>query len=207
MTRKLLALGALLAPLSLLGCSVSHGAGGDPPADGGVGSDATLVVPDSGGPVLCGDHACPAGEVCCNASCGICAPPGAGCLAIECVDAGSAADAGSPVICGTIAGLVCGPGEYCEYGGDPTCGGDDSGGYCYPRPTGCPDIYRPVCGCDRVTYSNECDAHAAGVGVAYPSPCETPVPPPDCRTTGCSAGYSCQLCWRDYACLPDGAVC
>ncbi len=29
----------------------------------------------------------------------------------------------------------------------------------------------------------------------------------DCRSTGCAAGQSCQLCWTDYACIPDGAVC
>lgn len=33
----------------------------------------------------CGDAICPAGEVCCNASCGICVPPGYGCIQIACV--------------------------------------------------------------------------------------------------------------------------
>src|SRR5262245_26614704 len=30
-------------------------------------------------PVLCGPTTCPAGQVCCNASCGICTPPGGVC--------------------------------------------------------------------------------------------------------------------------------
>ncbi len=215
MTRKTLVHAALFAPLLLAGCSVSHVDAG---ADAGVRPDSSGRVDGSSGPdagasdagdaVVCGDRTCPAGEYCCNASCGICAAPGDGCITLECVDAGPGpgVDAGPPV-CGTIAGYICGPDEYCDYGGDATCGGDDGGGYCFPRPTACPDIYMPVCGCDRVTYSNACDAHAAGVGVAFPHPCEMPPPPRDCRTDGCPSGTTCQLCWRDYACLPAGAVC
>jgi len=30
---------------------------------------------------------------------------------------------------------------------------------------------------------------------------------PDCRTTGCAAGQSCQICWANWSCVPDGAVC
>jgi len=32
----------------------------------------------------CGDTVCPLGEVCCNASCGICAPPDGACIQIDC---------------------------------------------------------------------------------------------------------------------------
>lgn len=205
-TTSVLALALVLAPLLLVACSASHGAGGDPPTpDASVLPDAGARG-DAGGAVLCGSTTCPTGEVCCNASCGICAPPGAGCIAIACEDAGAPPDAG-PAVCGTIAGLVCGPDQYCEYGGDPTCGGDDGDGTCLPRPSGCPDIYMPVCGCDRLTYSNACDAHAAGVGVSFPGPCEMPPPPADCRTTGCPTDSSCQPCWATWACLPPGAVC
>jgi hypothetical protein len=29
----------------------------------------------------------------------------------------------------------------------------------------------------------------------------------DCRTLGCDAGKSCQLCWTQFACVPEGALC
>jgi hypothetical protein len=31
--------------------------------------------------------------------------------------------------------------------------------------------------------------------------------PSDCRSTGCAAGSTCQICWANYACVPNGAVC
>ena len=42
-------------------------------------------VPDAGG-AGCGDNTCAAGEFCCNASCGICAPRGGACIQIACDD-------------------------------------------------------------------------------------------------------------------------
>ncbi len=36
-------------------------------------------------------------------------------------------------------------------------------GYAYPRFASCLDIYTPVCGCDNVTYTNECHAVNADV--------------------------------------------
>jgi hypothetical protein len=35
---------------------------------------------------VCGDSVCPDGEVCCNASCGICTPPGGVCTQQACID-------------------------------------------------------------------------------------------------------------------------
>jgi hypothetical protein len=37
-----------------------------------------------GGGVTCGRNTCPAGQFCCNASCGICAPAGGACIQIAC---------------------------------------------------------------------------------------------------------------------------
>jgi hypothetical protein len=29
----------------------------------------------------------------------------------------------------------------------------------------------------------------------------------DCRATGCAAGSNCQICWANWACVPEGAAC
>jgi hypothetical protein len=40
----------------------------------------------SSGPVRCGKKTCPAGQVCCNSSCGICTPPNGTCTDQDCKD-------------------------------------------------------------------------------------------------------------------------
>ncbi len=45
---------------------------------------ACKCLPDKGGE-KCGTSTCGKGEVCCNASCGICTPPDGACIQIACV--------------------------------------------------------------------------------------------------------------------------
>lgn len=103
----------------------------------------------------CGPVTCDVGQVCCNSSCGICTPPGAGCVAIACEDpCTSSAD--------------CGNGEYCAMDG---CPDGTRTGVCAPRPDTCDFNYDPVCGCDDTTYANSCAAGVAGVNVASTGEC------------------------------------
>ncbi len=44
-------------------------------------------------------------------------------------------------------------------------------GVCTERPTMCPDTESPVCGCDGVTYENDCFATMDGVRLARTGPC------------------------------------
>lgn len=48
---------------------------------------------------------------------------------------------------------------------------DDAGGICEPRPLVCDDAPMPSCGCDGVTYWNDCLRRTAGVGPMHPGEC------------------------------------
>jgi hypothetical protein len=73
--------------------------------------------------------------------------------------------------CGGIAGLQCGPGEFCQFK-PGTCGRGDQMGVCAPRPQICNERYKPVCGCDNNTYSNDCKREAAGVSKLHNGKCK-----------------------------------
>jgi len=84
---------------------------------------------------------------------------------------------GSGQTCGGIASLECASsGEFCNYeesAGGQGCDGtiSDAAGVCQKTPDACEDIYSAVCGCDRRTYSNACEAHGAGQSVMRDGEC------------------------------------
>jgi hypothetical protein len=74
-------------------------------------------------------------------------------------------------LCGSRGLPACTSGEFCDFPEKGDCGRSDEPGVCEPLPEACITIFDPVCGCDGVTYSSSCVAHAAGVSVDYSGTC------------------------------------
>ena len=73
-------------------------------------------------------------------------------------------------VCGGIRGLQCGRGERCEHPAG-SCRIADVEGICEPIPEICNRIFAPVCGCDGMTYGNDCERERAGAQLAYEGQC------------------------------------
>jgi hypothetical protein len=65
----------------------------------------------------------------------------------------------------------CEAGLYCKRLPAAACGRFDAPGTCTEKPTACTTVYKPVCGCDAMTYGNECEAGAAGISVDHEGAC------------------------------------
>ena len=99
-----------------------------------------------------------------------------------------------PRVCGGIAGLPCALGEFCELP-KGECQLADAQGVCLPMPKLCPDLYAPVCGCDGVTYSNDCERQVAGVQFGHAGACGEPCATAcDCTKTPLPDWCSLMLC-------------
>lgn len=78
-------------------------------------------------------------------------------------------------ICGGIQGNQCAnEHQYCDFGVGQ-CKTLDAEGICKDKPTICTRDYRPVCGCDGMTYGNTCVAETEGVSIDHPGECILPV--------------------------------
>ncbi len=74
-------------------------------------------------------------------------------------------------LCGTIVGIPCPAGQYCELP-PAMCSSADLAGQCLAIPEVCPHILDPVCGCDGETYPNDCARRQAQVALAHRGRCE-----------------------------------
>jgi hypothetical protein len=72
--------------------------------------------------------------------------------------------------CGGFPGIPCDAGLFCQKK-PGTCSIIDMSGTCAKVPKFCTRIYRPVCGCDHKTYSNDCERQAAMVSKLHNGKC------------------------------------
>lgn len=93
------------------------------------------------------DAECLSGEVCENS---ICVP--------------------GPGSCGGRIGDTCAADQFCNI--PEGCGFADETGTCEVIPLACNDLFAPVCGCNGITYGNDCEAAAAGVSIESVGECQ-----------------------------------
>jgi hypothetical protein len=72
--------------------------------------------------------------------------------------------------CAGIAGIQCGTGQWCDLR-PGSCSTSDAQGICVKVADVCTQDYRPVCGCDKRTYSNDCMRRVAKVQKDHDGAC------------------------------------
>jgi hypothetical protein len=124
-----------------------------------------------GGGAPCGTKTCDAGGMCCYACISLCAAAGETCpvfIQDPCTQHGGTPDAGASC---SDKQPTCAGGQVCDLDQPGRCAASTVSGTCITKPMICPLDYLPVCGCDRKTYSNDCERQAAGAQLDHAGAC------------------------------------
>ncbi|MCA9513941.1 MAG: hypothetical protein KC635_03265, partial [Myxococcales bacterium] len=103
--------------------------------------------------------------------------------------------------CGGFLGIPCPDGMICDLPAG-LCGGADLMGVCVDKPRACLLPYiAPVCGCDGVTYANDCFRLMAGAQADHDGRCE----PSFCCDPAAEPGQNGNpICFEGATCCADG---
>jgi hypothetical protein len=136
-------------------------------------------------------------------------------LAAACTEHGSGGgpgpgpgnDGGSGRACGGFNPQPCAADELCDFPRN-SCGAADEGGTCVKRPTGCPDIFQPTCGCDGQMHDNACEAAAVGADVNANGTCAVEAGKFACGFLQCDLMTQyCEHAFSDVGSEPDSFAC
>lgn len=126
-------------------------------------------------------------------------------------DESDESDSPGPEACGGFAGVACPAGQICDMSAHLVCGADFMGVCVIPEDRACTAQYDPVCGCNGVTYGNDCEREGAYVAYNHDGPCEVPtVDPYAGRPIGqCADHEDCQENQPNLTCnrAAPGGIC
>ncbi|MFT5433022.1 MAG: hypothetical protein ACI9OJ_003727 [Myxococcota bacterium] len=188
---KFLWMAAALAGLSM-GCSASSGSqdadassadgatanDGTSKADGTTGTDSSTGTDGTSGTESTDGTSATDGTDATDATSGTDGTSGVegtdGTDSTDGTDGTDSTDGPGPTYCGGNRAnpTMCDSNEYCLWTIPGMCGAADAPGTCQPKPSGCDDVYEPVCGCDGNSHSNACEAAVVGVSPAPADWCE-----------------------------------
>lgn len=112
------------------------------------------------------------------------------------VNVAQAGACGATKMCGGFGGFQCtAAGDVCDIQGCYP----DAAGQCIAKPPVCPKIYAPVCGCDGITYTNDCQRIWAGMSKDHDGECV--------KVGACTVGVFDGSCSKSEFCKSDVGAC